>query len=179
MDWSNYSIPAMRLEARFGDRVVLAFADRPKNIWEMVANAAARNPDGEALICGEHRLRWRDVIPQSAQVAAGLRNKGLRRGDRIALLLGNRIEFVLSIFAAAHLGLVTVLLSTRQQKPEIAYVLADCGAKLLIYEAAIADRLPDAGDVPDLQHRIAVDDDVMLSEFLEFADWAPLERPPR
>lgn len=175
MDWSHYSIPAMQLEARFGDRVVPAFCERPKSIWAMISDAAERNPDGEALVCGERRLRWRDVVPQSAQVAAGLRNKGLRRGDRIALLLGNRIEFVLSMFAAAQLGLVTVLLSTRQQKPEIAYVLADCGAKLLIYEAALADRLPDACDVPDLQHRIAVDDDVMLSEFLVFADWAPLE----
>src|SRR5690349_23011740 len=115
MDWS---IPPMRLEARFGDRVVPAFADRPKNIWEMVKSAAAQNPDGEALICGERRLRWREVIPQSAQVAAGFRNLGLQRGDRVALLLGNRIEFVLSMFAAAQLGLVTVLLSTRQQKPE-------------------------------------------------------------
>jgi acyl-CoA synthetase (AMP-forming)/AMP-acid ligase II len=175
MDWSQHSIPAMRLEPRFGDRVVPVFADRPKSIWEMVLSAAARNPDGDALICGERRLRWRDVVPQSAQIAAGLRNKGLQRGDRIALLLGNRIEFVLSMLAAAQLGLVTVLLSTRQQKPEIAYVLADCGARLLIHEAALAGRLPDAVDVPDLRHRIAVDDDATLSQFPEFADWAPLE----
>jgi long-chain acyl-CoA synthetase len=177
MDWSHHFIPAMRLEPHFGDRVVPAFCQRPKSIWAMVAEAAERNPDGEALICGERRLRWRDIVPQSAQVAAGLRNMGLQRGDRIALLLGNRIEFVLSMFAAAHLGLVTVVLSTRQQKPEIAYVLADCGAKLLMYEAALADRLPDAGDVPDLQHRIAVDDNVMLSDFPMLADWAPLEKP--
>jgi len=36
MDWSNVAIPPMRLEARFGDRVVPAFCERPKNIWEMV-----------------------------------------------------------------------------------------------------------------------------------------------
>src|SRR4029077_13642087 len=117
------------------------------------------------------------VASQAAQVAAGLRDKGLRRGDRIALLLGNRIEFVLSMFAAAHLGLVTVLLSTRQQKPEIAYVLADCGARLLMHEAALADRLPDAADVPDLVHRIAVDDDVTRAQFPGLTDHAPLEAP--
>ena len=89
-------------------------------------------------------------MQQSARIAAGLRELGLQRGDRVALLLGNRIEFVLALFAAAHVGLVTVLLGTRQQKPEIAYVLADCGAKLLIHEATLADRLPDATDVPDL-----------------------------
>ena len=47
MDWSNASIPPMRLEARFGDRVVPAFCDRPGSIWAMVAKAALRNPDGE------------------------------------------------------------------------------------------------------------------------------------
>src|SRR5260221_12529459 len=116
----------MRLEARFGDRVVPAFCERPKSIWAMIAAAAARNPDGEALVCGERRMSWREVEQQSAQTAAGLRKMGLQGGDRIALLLGNRIEFVLAMFGAAELGAITVLLGTRQQKPEIAYVRADC-----------------------------------------------------
>jgi acyl-CoA synthetase (AMP-forming)/AMP-acid ligase II len=103
-------------------------------------------------------MTWREVVQQSAKIAAGFRKFGLQSGDRVALLLGNRIEFVLAMFGAAHAGLVTVLLSTRQQKPEIAYVLTDCGAKLLIYETMLADRLPEARDVPDLIHRISVDD---------------------
>src|SRR6266403_2871902 len=158
MNWSHDSVPAMRLEARFGDRVVPAFCERPKSIWAMVSEAAARNPDGEALVCGARRMTWREVAQQSAQIATGLRRMGLQSGDRVALLLGNRIEFVLAMFGAAHLGLVTVLLSTRQQKPEIAYVLSDCGARLLIHEAKLADRLPDARDVPELMHRVSVDD---------------------
>jgi acyl-CoA synthetase (AMP-forming)/AMP-acid ligase II len=158
MDWSRNSIPAMQLEARFGDRVVPAFCERPNSIWAMIADAAAQNPDGEALVCGDGRMTWREVVQQSAKIAAGFRKFGLQSGDRVALLLGNRIEFVLAMFGAAHAGLVTVLLSTRQQKPEIAYVLTDCGAKLLIYETMLADRLPEARDVPDLIHRISVDD---------------------
>jgi long-chain acyl-CoA synthetase len=177
MDWSQCSIPAMQLEARFGDRVVPAFCERPKSIWAMVAEAAARNPDGEALVCGDRRMTWREVALASAGVAAGLRKMGLQRGDRVALLLGNRIEFVLAMLGAAHLGLVTVLLGTRQQKPEIAYVLTDCGAKLLIHEAKLADRLPDAGDVPDLMHRICVEDDERVSQFSLVADHAPLQQP--
>src|SRR5450755_2982942 len=177
MDWSAYPIPAMRHEARFGDRVVLAFTERPKSIWEMVESAAARNPDGEALVCGERRMNWREVLERSARIAAGLEALGMKPADRIAVLLGNRIEFVLTLFAAANLGLVTVLLSTRQQKPEIAYVLTNCGAKLLVHEAALADRLPDADDVPDLMHRVAVDDDARLSQFSALADHAPRPAP--
>jgi acyl-CoA synthetase (AMP-forming)/AMP-acid ligase II len=177
MDWSQYRIPAIRLEARFGDRVVPAFCERPKSIWAMVTEAASRNPDGEALVCGERRLNWREVVQQSASVAAGLRKMGVQAGDRVALLLGNRIEFVLAMFAAANLGAVTVLLSTRQQKPEIAHVLTDCGAVLLIHEATLSDRLPGAADVPDLKYRLAVDDATGKSAFSALADNAPLQNP--
>jgi long-chain acyl-CoA synthetase len=158
MTWSHTPVAAMQLQARFGDRVVPVFCQRPKNIWAMVAAAALSNPDGEALVCGEQRLTWREVAQQAAAVAAGLRKLGLRRDDRVALLLGNRIEFVLALFGAARLGIVAVLLSTRQQKPEMAHILTDCGAALIIHEASLADRLPDPRDVPDLRHRIAVDD---------------------
>ena len=131
----------------------------------MVVDAVSRNPDGEALICGDRRMTWREVAQQSARIAAGMQKLGLQTGDRVALLLGNRIEFVLAMLGATHLGLVTVLLSTRQQKPEIAYVLNNCGAKLLIHEAILAERLPGADDVPDVIHRVAVDDGDAASQF--------------
>lgn len=101
-------------------------------------------------------MTWREVAQKSAQVAAGFKEIGLKHGDRIALLLGNRIEFVLALYGAAHLGLVSVMLSTRQQKPEIAYVLADCGAALIIHEDGVADRLPDPNEIPTLLHRVSI-----------------------
>jgi long-chain acyl-CoA synthetase len=69
---------------------------------------------------------------------------------------------------------VTVLLGTRQQKPEIAYVLTDCGAACLIHEASLAERVPDAQDVPELRHRIVMDDDPQRSTFSELSDHPPL-----
>src|SRR3954447_22701416 len=165
MDWSQHSIPAMQLEPRFGDRIVPAFCERPTSIPAMVAEAVARNGDGEALVCGDRRMTWREVAQQSAQIAAGFQKLGLKRGDGVAVLLGNRIEFVLTMLGAAHAGLVTVLLSPRQQKPEIAYVLTDCGAKVLVHEADLADRLPDRRDVPDLMHLVSVGGDALNSRF--------------
>jgi acyl-CoA synthetase (AMP-forming)/AMP-acid ligase II len=177
MDWSKFPIPAMRQEARFGDRIVPAFCERPRDIWEMVARAAAKNPEAEALVCGDKRMNWREVITESQRIAAGFCNLGLKSGDRVAILLGNRIEFPLILFAATHQGLITVLLGTRQQKPEIAYVLDNCGANCLIHEAALADRVPDAGDVPRLEHRIAIDDNQTRSDFVRLADNSPLLEP--
>jgi long-chain acyl-CoA synthetase len=174
MDWSAFPIPAMRLEQRFADRVVPAFCERARNIWDMVARAAAKNPDAEALVCGAKRMSWREVIAASQRIAAGFRKLGLKPGDRVAILLGNRVEFPLILFAAAHQGLITVLLGTRQQKPEIAYVLNDCGASCLIHEASLTDRVPDANDVAELKHRIIIDDDPSRSDFTRLAGNPPL-----
>src|SRR3989440_10473266 len=81
------------------------------------------------------------------------------------------------MFGAAHLGAVTVIPSTRQQKPEIAYVLADCGAKLLIHEAMLADRLPDGRDIPDQKYRVSVDNDKSASQFSDLTENAPVPAP--
>jgi long-chain acyl-CoA synthetase len=51
----------MRLEARFGDRFVPAFFERPKSIWAMIADAAARNPEGEALVCAGLKIYSAEV----------------------------------------------------------------------------------------------------------------------
>ncbi|MEW6639471.1 MAG: class I adenylate-forming enzyme family protein [Pseudomonadota bacterium] len=158
MDWFGLPIPDLRHETRFGDRLVPAFPDRPHSLWQMLEDAAARRPDGEAVVCGDERLTWREVLAQSARVAAGLATRGLVSGDRVALLLGNRTEFVLALFGAARLGLVSVVLSTRQQTPELAYALSDSGARLIIHEDSLTARLPQADAVPALAHRVAMSD---------------------
>ena len=85
MDWSQSQIPPMRLEARFGDRVVPAFSDRPASLWAMIADACARNPQGEALIAGHARLSWRQASAIIAQRLAGRsENAGTTRSPKRA-----------------------------------------------------------------------------------------------
>ncbi len=156
MEWLSGTPPAMQLEAHYGDRVVPCFAERPRSVHALLADAVRRNPDGEALVCEDRRLTWREVSDLSGRVAAGFAAHGLTAGDRVALLIGNRIEFVLALFGAAWLGAAAVPLSIRQQRPEIAYVLNDCGARLLICEPDLVDRLPAPAETPALEHRIVL-----------------------
>jgi long-chain acyl-CoA synthetase len=156
MEYWAEQAPATREEFHFGDRRMRCFAERPGGLHAMFAAAVARNPGGEALVFGERRLTWGELDRQVARFAAGLRRRGIVRGDRVALLLGNRDEFVVALYAVARLGAIAVPLNIREQKPELAYVLAHCGATMLIFEADLAERLPEPAVVPALRRRIAV-----------------------
>jgi long-chain acyl-CoA synthetase len=142
----------IRHEAHFGDRVVRCYADRPRSLYQIFSEAVQRNGNGEALVCAGERLTWKALEERVGRAAAGLLKKGIRQGDRVALLLGNRIEFVVTLFAAGRLGAIVVPLNIREQKPELAYVLEHCGAQVVVHETALAVRLP------ELRHRIAVDE---------------------
>ena len=148
--------PATRLEAHYGDRVVRCFVERPPSLYGLLADAAARHPAGTALVCGDERLSWQALLEVTARLAAGLAQRGVVAGDRVAMLIGNRTEFVTTLFAAAQLGAIAVPLSTREQTPGLAYMLNDCSAVALVHDAELAERLPLAADVPALRLRVSV-----------------------
>ncbi len=151
--------PALRREARFGDRVVTCFADRHRTVDALMTGIAADHPDREAVIDGRHRLTFADLDSKAGAVAAGYHALGLRPGDRLGLLIGNRWEFVVALLAAIRAGLIAVPLSVRAQGPELAYILTDCGARGVVFETGLAERLPTPNDTPDLAIRIALDGD--------------------
>ena len=144
-------VPAIRREVRFGDRLVRCFADRPRSVHAMLEQAVARDPDGEALVVGDRRWRWRDVDASAGRLAARLSERGLRAGDRVVLLMSNRAEFVFAWFAALRLGAIAVPVSIREQAPGLAYVIGQCGAAAIVYDNDLADRLPAPADATSLR----------------------------
>ena len=155
MDWLG-PVPAMRHERHFEGRVVRCFAERPGNVNAMLVEALARNPDGEALVAGQRRLDYRALDELAGRIAGGLGRLGIGPGDRVALLLGNGIEFVAAFFAILRLGAIAVPLNIREEPPELAYVLAHSGAAALISDTALASKVPVAAMTPELRHRIIV-----------------------
>ena len=150
------TVPPTRLETHFDGRVVRCFAERPRNAYALLQRAVARNPGGEAIVCGDARLTYRDFADLVSRCAAGLEARGIGRGDRVALLLGNDVAFPAVLFATLQLGAIAVPISTREQTPGLAYMLAHCGAKALVHDADLAERLPQQSATPELAHRIAV-----------------------
>jgi acyl-CoA synthetase (AMP-forming)/AMP-acid ligase II len=149
-------VPALRYERHYGDRVVRCFVERPGNVYDLLREAAAGNRDGEAVVCGAERLTYCELQTAVERCAAGLKSAGIGKGDRVAMLLGNGVPFPVVLFATLRLGAIAVPMSVREQTPGLAHMLAHSGAKLLVYDADLADRLPAPQETTQLAHRVAV-----------------------
>ncbi len=102
---------------------------------------AATTPDKPAVIMtgsGE-TLTYRELEDGSARLARFLVARGLRRGDGIALLAGNSPRVFEVYWAAMRAGLYVTLVNRHLTASEVAYIVADCGARVLVASADLAD----------------------------------------
>jgi long-chain acyl-CoA synthetase len=131
----------LRLEDHYGARRMLCFSERPETLTAMFADLVRRFPERAALI-EQRTLTYGELDGIVRQMASALAREGIGHGDRVALLLGNRWEFLAVLLACARLGAIVVLIGTRQRRPELEFLLDDCGAKALIFEAEFAAAVP-------------------------------------
>ena len=119
---------------------------------------AATRPDHPAVIMagsGE-QMTYGEMDANSNRFAHLLRANGLGAGDAFALLLENRIEYYTLIWGSQRAGTMLVPISTRLTAPEIAYIIRDAEAKLLITSTAFAEVLAGVrAELPDLKILIA------------------------
>ena len=148
--WSHIALPAIGHEARYGDRIVRCFAERARSVHETFAASVHAYPDADALVDGATRWSYTALDAQVGRLAAGLRALGIGRGERVALLLSNRAEFVVALYATQRLGAVTVPLSIREPGPGLAYMLAQCGARAIVHDVDLAERVPGPDAMPGL-----------------------------
>jgi len=113
----------------------LIYADRPKNLTELLNNTVNKYGDREGVIDQNTRLSYRQFASLVSSVASALYyNYGVRKGDRVALMLRNGLEFATSFFALARIGAITVPLNTALKGEELAFQVADSGTAFLVVE---------------------------------------------
>ncbi|MER6122454.1 o-succinylbenzoate--CoA ligase [Streptomyces sp. NPDC001795] len=123
---------------------------RNEGLGSWPARRARKTPHRTALIHGDTTVTYADLYERTTRLAHALRARGVRRGDRIAYLGPNHPAYLETLFAAGTLGAVFVPLNIRLAGPEIAYQLADSGAKALVYAPSLAGLvagLPGSTDV--------------------------------
>lgn len=135
--------PELIVERHYDGRSVRCFAQRPAHVDAMFRTTVAQMPGNIALVFEGERIDYAEFARRVDAVVAQFTARGIRRGDRIALLLGNRPAFAFALLAVARLGAIAVPMNIRQRAPEIAYMLDHCGAAALVFDASCAGELPE------------------------------------
>ena len=151
--------PPLRHEYHYG-RVIRCDPDRPASLAASLRAAVERAPDREALVDGERRMTYGELGAAVDGAASAIADMGVKRGDRVALLLGNRLETVVLLYACAVAGAIAVPMNLRQSAHETEIALNESGARLLFHERDAS--LPDFAATAELARAIEVADDIAL-----------------
>ena len=126
--------------------------NRPQRLLrEGMLSSAARLPDKAAVIVEGVSHSYAELLDAAMRVAAALKKQGLRRGDRVAVFMENSWPCVASIYGVLLAGGVFVVVNSQTKSDKLKYILSDSDARILITDAAFADRfLPILSELEDL-----------------------------
>jgi fatty-acyl-CoA synthase len=111
-----------------------------RNHWvNHIARHAHQRPDEVYLRFEGRSVTWAQLHGRVNAVAAALAARGIGFGDRVAIMMTNRPEFLEVMFAASALGAIAVPVNFRLTPDEVAYILTDSGAALLVVEEATGE----------------------------------------
>ncbi|MGX7693568.1 fatty-acid--CoA ligase FadD5 [Gordonia polyisoprenivorans] len=110
-----------------------------RNHWNnQVRRHAFMNPDGPALKFLGNVTTWKQLDERTRGFAAALSRRGVGFGDRILLVLLNRSEYVEAVMGANLIGAIPVPVNVRMSPAEIAFLVRDSGAKIIVTESLLA-----------------------------------------
>ncbi len=121
--------------------ILAAFAPEQRTLPELLRQQARRHGDRPLFAAGETSWSFEQTLAVASRFAGTLAAAGIRSGDRVALLCGNRAEFMECFLGCAWLGAVAVPINTAARGPQLAHFLQNSGARLLIVEAELLDAL--------------------------------------
>jgi fatty-acyl-CoA synthase len=111
---------------------------RRQNWTNQLARHALMQPDATALRFLGHTTTWGELDRRVTALAGALSRRGVGFGDRVLILMLNRTEVIESFLAANKLGAIAVPVNFRMTPPEIAFLVSDCQARVVITEAVLA-----------------------------------------
>ncbi|HZX31665.1 MAG TPA: AMP-binding protein, partial [Rhodocyclaceae bacterium] len=101
-------------------------------LHQLPLHAAERTPEARALTHGDHSLTYGELAARLAAFAGGMTARGLGRGERVAIYLEKRFEFVAAAFGTAAAGAVFVPVNPLLKPEQVGYILRDCNVRILV-----------------------------------------------
>src|SRR3954447_7121829 len=124
------------------------------------------DPSRPAVACGsEPALSWGEFRAKELAYASALHRAGIRKGDRVAMLLKNSVDYIVFNFAIARTGAIAVRLNWRLAPPELSFIIKDSGATLMLVDDDLMDKVVGIRDEIPVRSYVMRGDD-------EAPDWA-------
>jgi long-chain acyl-CoA synthetase len=131
-------------------------------LWDQFRRTAAGNPDAAAVVDTRRgRFTYGELREHVTGLAGALAAAGVENGDRFATLLGNGVEGTAALLVASRLGATVATVDHRHSVNDVAHILADCDASLVVF---------DEGTRPVLE---AVREDLAVERFLYAGEDSP------
>src|SRR3954469_13736646 len=118
--------------------------------------AAAHGDKPAVIMGGGGTLSFQELEDSSNRIAQLFRSRGLRPGDHVAILLRNQLEVFSVVLAAQRAGLLHTPVNWHLSAAEAAYIVADCGARMLISAAAVGAVAAGPAQATGLESRVTV-----------------------
>ncbi len=146
------------------------------DVKTLINRAVRQYPDNTALIFGADRFTFQQLNERANRLARGLLDLGLKKGDRVGMLMNNCPEFIEIDFALAKTGLVRVPLNARLTGSDHEYILNDSQARALIFGSEHAEVLVGVKDrLPSVEQFIQISRAPRLSEPAASCDYEQIQ----
>lgn len=117
----------------------------PLDLASLLARAARENPDKLAIVeAGGRSVTWAQLDDEVGRVATGLGAAGILAGHRVMIASGNRIEFVTTYLGVLRAQAIAVPVNPRATPHEMARLLADCSARMIVTEGSTVSTVREA-----------------------------------
>ena len=150
----------------------------------ILEKAVSLYPDKEAVVSGEKRFTYEQFADRTYRLANSLRSMNIFKGDRVAILHQNSHEYLESYFALAQLGGILVPLNFRLSPKELAFILKDSGAGIMIASARFRDKVKSILEMETFLSRIIwagagdIDKSLESFDYEDLIDSAQNSPPP-
>jgi fatty-acyl-CoA synthase len=143
---------------------------RRQNWVNQLERHALMQPDGPALRFLGSTVTWAELRRRVAALAGALSRRGVGFGDRVMILMLNRTEFVESVLAANMIGAIAVPINFRLTPAEIAFLVDDCEARVMITESVLAGVGRGARKITSVLNTVVVAGDAADEDLLGYED---------
>lgn len=120
------------------DPMLLMAVSRRMSLGEQLARAARNAPSQVAFSYEGEEVTWAEEDERVTRLARALAERGIGYGDRVAVLMSNKIEVMESYLAVCRLGAIVVPINFRFAAEEVAYILKDSGAQIMLCDSELA-----------------------------------------